>query len=93
MRKHDSRDSAIRAASKDGMSEFVAALQIMKQGTNLLNAMLVNNILWVTEQMDPGVEEISDVGEEFREYFGFSPNDRAVGTPGDFMCRLQGCDV
>ena len=53
----------------------------------------MNNILSVIEQMDPGVKEISDVGAEFREYFGFSPNDRAVGTPGDFMCRLQGCNV
>ena len=59
----------------------------------MLDAMFVNNILSVIMQMDAGVEEISDIGEEFREYFGFSPNDRAIGTPGDFMCRLQGCDV
>ena len=91
--KPDSGDSAIRDAAKDGQPEFVTALRIMKRATNLLDAMFVNNILWVIEQMDPGVEEISDVGEEFREFFGFSPNDRAIGTPGDFMCRLQGCDV
>ena len=42
-RKPDSGDSAIRAAAKDGTPEFVTALRIMKQGTNLLDAMLVNN--------------------------------------------------
>ena len=56
-------------------------------------AMLVNNILWVTEQVDAGVEELSDIGEQFHELFGFSPDDRVINMPGDFMCRLQGCNV
>ena len=73
--------------------EFVAALRMMKRAINLLDAMFVNNILSVIKQMDAGVEEISDIGEEFCEYFGFSPNNRAFGTPGDFVCRLQNCDV
>ena len=41
------------------------------------------------EQMDSGVEEISDVGEEFREFFGFSPNDHTIGTPGDLCAGYK----
>ena len=66
---------------------------MMKRAVNLLDTMLVNNMLSVIEQMDAGVEELSDIGEEFREYFGFTPNHCAIGTPEDFMCRLQNCDV
>ena len=92
-READSGDTAIRDAAKDRQPAFVAALRMMKQATNLLDAMFINNILSVIKQMDAGVKEISDIGEEFREYFGFSPNDRAFGTPGDIMCRLQNFDV
>ena len=92
-RKADSGDTAIRDAAKNRPPEFVAALRMIKRATNLLDTMFANNLLSVIVQMDAGVQGISDIGEEFREYFGFSPNDCVIGTPGGFMCRLQNCDV
>ena len=78
-REANSGDTAIRDAAKDRQPEFVAALRMMKRASNLLDTMFVNNILSVIMQMDASVQGISDIGEEFREYFGFSPNDRAIG--------------
>ena len=89
----DNGDDAIRDAQKNRKPECVAALRVMKRTANLLDTMFINNMMSVIEQMDAGVEELSDIRQEFREYFGFTPNHRATGTPENFMCRLQNCEV
>jgi len=55
--------------------------------------MLLNNILCVTEPMNADVGELSDVGRQFRDVYGFGENKQAIDTPEVFSCKLQSCNV
>ena len=90
-RKADRGEEEIRKAQKNRTSECVTALRMMKRIANLVDTIFINNMMSAIEQMDAGPKELSDIRQELRKYFGFTPNHRATGTPEYLSCRLQNC--